>query len=215
MVALMQRVGILGGTFDPIHYGHLALAEEVRWALGLERVYLVPNAQQPLKRAAHTTAPEQRLAMVRLACQDNPAFLPSDREVRRPPPSYTVDTLRELRAIHTAAGESPRCWFLVGSDVLDLFPRWYRAGEILSLARLAVVTRPGFPPPDLDALDAALPSASAHIDHLVGPLLDISSSALRQRLAAGQPVRYQLPDAVLDYIQQHGLYSSSPGQTQA
>jgi nicotinate-nucleotide adenylyltransferase len=211
MDALMQRVGVLGGTFDPIHYGHLALAEEARWALGLERVYLVPNAQQPLKRESHAATPAQRLEMVRLACQANPAFLPSDIEVRRPPPSYTVETLRELRALHSGPqglGKAPRFWFLAGSDVLDLFPRWYRAEEILSLARLAVLSRPGMPPPDFAALDAALPGASSQIDYIIGPRLDISSSSLRQRFAAGQPARYQMPDAVLNYIQQHQIYGT-------
>ncbi len=198
----MLRIGILGGTFDPIHYGHLAIAEEVRWSLDLHQIYLVPAAQQPFKQGNHSAHPEQRLEMVRLACASNPHFLPSDIELRRGPPSFTVDTLTEFRAM---LGDTALIWFVLGGDALKDFPRWYRASQIIQLAQLAVVTRPGFTA-DLAALDAALPGLAARTQFIEGPRLDIASSTLRQRIAQGQPVRYQLPDAVLDYIETQRLY---------
>lgn len=198
----MQRVGILGGTFDPVHYGHLAIAEEARWALSLTRVYIVPAAQQPLKRAKHSASPQQRLEMVRRACFGNAAFVPSDIECRRSAPSYTVDTLREFQAM---LGDTTELYFIIGGDALASLPGWHAADRIITLARMVVVARPGASP-NLTALDAALPGLAARTILVDGPHLDISSTHLRQRIAAGQPVRYQLPEAVLDYIREQGLY---------
>ncbi len=198
----MQRVGILGGSFDPIHYGHLAIAEESRWCLGLSQVYMIPGAQQPLKHHGHTASPQQRLDMVQLACADNPALIPSEIEIHRPPPSYTVDTLRLFR---TLLGNTVELWFILGSDALMSLPDWHAAADILTLARLAVVSRPQSQV-NLDALDAILPGIAAQVRLIDGPELDISSSLLRHRIAAGQPVRYRLPDTVLDYIFTWRLY---------
>lgn len=198
----MQRVGILGGTFDPIHYGHLALAEEVGWRLELAQIYVVPAARQPLKHKAHIATPEQRFAMVELACADNPLLIPSDVELRRPPPSYTIETLREFQAV---LGNSVELWFILGADALMQFPRWYAAKHILELAQLAVVARPGVTI-DLSTLDVALPGLSTRTLVLGGAGLEIASSDLRQRVAQGQPIRYQLPDSVRDYILAQGLY---------
>ncbi|MCU0492832.1 MAG: nicotinate-nucleotide adenylyltransferase [Chloroflexaceae bacterium] len=197
-----MRIGILGGTFDPIHIGHLALAEEARWALDLEHVYLVPAAQQPLKQNGHAATPQQRLAMVQLACQGNPHLHASDLELQRPPPSYTVETLEQFRA---TLGSSAELWFLIGGDALNDFPRWYQAERIIALARLAVVMRPGTVI-NTHGLEERLPGLSERLTTIEGPQLEIASSALRQRMALGQPVRYQIPDAVLEYIRQHGLY---------
>lgn len=198
----IQRIGILGGTFDPIHYGHLAIAEEARWALALERVYLVPAARQPLKPDAHEAGPVQRLEMVRLACLGNPHLLPSDLELQRDPPSYTVDTLDAFRA---QLGAPCELFFILGGDALRDLPRWHKAAQILHLARLAVVTRPGIAV-DLPALEQALPGITARTTLIEGPNLDISSTMLRRRLAAGRPVRYQVPDVVLEYMTALGLY---------
>lgn len=201
----MQRVGVLGGTFDPIHYGHLAIAEECRWALDLARVYLVPAAKQPLKHNPHHATQQQRLEMVQLACADNPALQPSDIELNRPPPSFTVDTLLELR---TMSGDTTTFWFILGTDAMKTLPQWHAAHRLLELAHVAVVSRPGitFEHDERAALEDALPGITARTQLVQGPLLDISSSNLRQRLATGQPVRYQIPDAVRAYIAQHGLY---------
>lgn len=199
---MMQRIGILGGTFDPIHYGHLAIAEEARWALDLKLVYVTPAAQQPLKHNGHGASPQQRLEMIRLACASNPAFAPSDIELRRPPPSFTIDTMVEFRAL---LGANCELWFILGGDALADLPRWRQATRLLELTRFAAVLRPGATV-DLAALDAALPGLARRTSLIAGPRLDISSTALRQRIAAGQPVRYQLPDAVIDYIETHRLY---------
>ncbi|MFP4436951.1 MAG: nicotinate-nucleotide adenylyltransferase [Chloroflexaceae bacterium] len=198
----MQRIGILGGTFDPVHYGHLAIAEEVRWALGLEQIYVVPAAQQPFKQGQQRANPAQRMEMVQRACAGNPALVPSDVELRRTPPSYTIDTLREFRN-RLSAGVT--IWFIVGGDALESLPHWYASEEIISLARLAAVGRPGSTP-DLARLDAALPGLADATDMVTGPQLDISSTALRRRVAAGQPIRYQVPDTVLAYIVEQRLY---------
>ncbi len=201
-----QRIGILGGTFDPLHYGHLAIAEEAAWFLRLSHVYMVPAARQPLKHAPQRANGQQRLEMVRLACADNPLLIPSDIEIRRPPPSYTVETLRLMRA---DAGPDADLWFILGADALMQFHHWYAAAEIITLARLAAIARPGASI-NLHALDATLPGLSARTAVLEGPHLDISSSEMRERFALGRPVRYQMPDVVLDYIDTHRLYRDPP-----
>ncbi len=201
-----RAIGIFGGTFDPIHYGHLAIVEEVRYMLGLESVYVIPAAHQPLKQGQHMASPSQRYDMVCLACQGNHALIPSDLELHRPPPSYTIDTLHTL---HNQYGDDVTLWFIMGSDALSLFPRWHAADQILALAHLAIVARPGSPV-DTSALDAVMPNSCPRITTIVGPQLDIASSTLRQRLMAGQPVRYQLPDSILAYIQEHNLYVPIP-----
>lgn len=195
------RIGVLGGSFDPVHYGHLAMAAEARHALGLDRVLFVVAAQQPLKPGGHAASAAQRLAMVTLACTDEPAFEPSDVELRRTPPSFTVDTLAELRRAHPGAG----LWFILGADALADLPRWHRPDEIVTLAQLVAVQRPGAAL-DLDALDQRMPGVAERVTLIEGLRLDISSSALRQRRAEGRPLRYQLPDAVIAYIEEHGLY---------
>lgn len=198
----MRRVGIFGGTFDPIHNGHLAIAEEVRWTLSLAHIYMVPNTQQPLKYAGHCASPDQRLEMVRQACTGNPGFIPSDIELRRDPPSFTVDTLVAFRDI---LGTDTELWFILGADALVALPAWHEVERMMTLTRLAVVGRPGATL-DLQALEQALPGLTKRTVFIEGPRLDISSSDLRRRIAADQPVRYQMPDPVIAYIQQHRLY---------
>jgi nicotinate-nucleotide adenylyltransferase len=198
----MQRIGVLGGTFDPIHYGHLAIAEEARWLLGLQQVYLIPAAQQPLKPGQHRASPQQRMAMVRMACAGNALLLPSDIELGRAPPSYTVDTLRDLRA--TLAPDT-ELWFILGSDSLASLPRWHAPHEMLGLVRFAALVRPGSLL-DLEALDAELPGIAARTRLIEGPRLDISSTDLRQRCAEQRPIRYQVPESVRQYIQEQRLY---------
>jgi nicotinate-nucleotide adenylyltransferase len=202
------HIGILGGTFDPIHNGHLAIAEEARVALGLERVLFVPAARQPLKRGEHAATPQQRLEMAWLACADNKAFEVSPMEIERTGPSYTVDT---LEALHAA--ESGELHFIVGADAAADLYRWHAAGRIVTLAQIIIVERPGF------AFDQAtfghrLPGLNARQTLLEGPGLAISSSELRRRVAAGRPIRYQTPQAVVEYIGEHGLYQpGEPGLT--
>jgi nicotinate-nucleotide adenylyltransferase len=202
MTGLSERIGVYGGTFDPMHLGHLAIAEEARVTLGLQRVLVVPAARQPLKHASQGAAPEQRLAMARLACADNNAFEVSDLELRRPPPSYTVETLAALR--HTF-GPRPELWLILGADAALELPRWHQLERICQLARLAILARPGYRL-DLPALERELPMLAGRCQQIDGPLLEISSSHLRRRLRLGLPVRYQVPEAVRAFIEQHGLY---------
>jgi nicotinate-nucleotide adenylyltransferase len=197
---MTARIGILGGTFDPIHYGHLAIAEEARHALQLDRVLFVPAAQQPLKRGAHVATPEQRFAMVQLACAPNPAFEVSRIELDRPGPSFTLTTLEALQAAQI--GE---LHFILGEDALADLTRWHAAESVVALARIIAVGRPGSAA-DHTRIFQALPALSARLTVLPGPALDISSTVLRRRVAAGQPIRYQTPDAVVAYIEQQGLY---------
>ena len=195
-----HAIGILGGTFDPIHYGHLAIAEEVRVALGLRRVLLVPAAQQPFKLGLTVATAAQRLEMVRLACADNPAFQPSPIEIERPGPSYTVTTLEELGV----AQQAELC-FIVGADALRDLPRWHRADDLPRLARIAAVQRPAFTL-DLETLFAELPALRGRLELLEGPQIELSSSELRARVAAGRPIRYLVPDPVAAFIEQHQIY---------
>lgn len=200
----MQRVGILGGTFDPIHYGHLAIAEECRWHLGLTCVYIVPAAHQPLKPEGHVASPQQRMMMVRLACADNPSLVPTDIELHRPSPSYTLTTVQTIQQI---VGTAIEFWLVLGSDAAMTLPHWFAPHELLELVRLAVVVRPGTSF-NLTALEAQLPGISARVEVIAGPQLDISSTMLRRRLASGQPVRYQLPEPVRGYIEREKLYGT-------
>jgi nicotinate-nucleotide adenylyltransferase len=199
----MQRaIGVLGGSFDPIHHAHLAVAHEAAWVLGLERVLLLPAAQQPLKMAGHGASAEHRLAMVELACGTDALLQACDLELRREGPSYTFDTLRALRA---GLGAGVELYFILGADALRDLPRWYRAADLPALCRFAVIERPGVPL-DLGHVEALLPALADRLTRIVGPRLDIAGTELRRRIAAGMPVRYQLPDAVLAYIREHALY---------
>jgi nicotinate-nucleotide adenylyltransferase len=197
---MTPRIGILGGTFDPIHYGHLAIAEEARLALQLDRVLFVPAAQQPLKRGTHIATPEQRFAMTQLACATNAAFDVSRIELDRPGPSFTLTTLEALQA--SQIGD---LHFILGGDALADLTRWHGAKRIVELARIVAVGRPGNVP-DLTQIIQALPALRERLVVLPGPALDISSTVLRRRVAASRPIRYQTPDAVVAYIDELGLY---------
>ena len=195
-------VGILGGTFDPIHHGHLVIAEEAREVLGLERVLLVPASTPPHKPDRALTAAAHRLAMVELAVAGNPAFAVSGIEVERGGSSYTVETLEALLGDGVA---DP--WFILSTEALAGFPAWRRPDRILELCRLAVVPRGNH-----ESLDAAwvrehFPGREDRIVFLPGPLLPISGSVVRRRAAVGRSVRYLVPDAVARYIADHALYT--------
>ncbi|GAC1319135.1 MAG: hypothetical protein NVSMB2_14250 [Chloroflexota bacterium] len=196
----MTRLGVLGGTFDPPHFGHLILAQEACWQLDLDRVLFVPAQQNPLKRNQDLSSPETRCAMVLLAIEDNAAFELSVEDIDRPPPSYTVDLLRALWA------DDRELFFLVGADIVPELPRWYRPDQVLRLARLVIARRPETPAPDLEALDRALPGARDRVDVLDTPGVAISARQVRARVAAHQPIRYLTPASVERYISENGLY---------
>lgn len=200
----MERLGIFGGTFDPIHHGHLAIAEAARQELGLEQVLFVPAAQQPLKQA-HAAPAAQRLALTRLAIAGNPAFAVSTLELERPGPSYTADTLAAIRAERPDAA----LWFIIGADATRWLPQWHQLERVVAAARLAVIARPGYPL-DLAALAASQPLLAGRMELVAAPGLEISATELRERIAAGRSVRYLVPDSVAAHIAAHRLYQSRP-----
>ncbi len=203
-----HRIGIFGGSFNPIHVGHLLLAEQAREQLQLEAVRFVPAAVSPLKQGEPKQAsPKQRLEMVQLATSGHSAFEVDDREIRRAGVSYTVDTLRELRS------EQPNdeLIFLMGADSLIDFHRWHEPAELCRLAFVAVLERGGHPPADLQLLRPYLDTADDLEAHRIRcRQIEVSSSDLRVRIAAGRSTRYQLSPAVEAYIAAEQLYQSEP-----
>lgn len=199
----MTRLGLIGGTFDPPHYGHLVAAQEAAWQLHLDRVLWVPTRQNPLKSDGGHSPAEARCEMVSLAIADNALFELSRLDMDRPGPSYTADLLRAVEA------PDRELFFLVGADILPDLHRWREPYELLRLARLVVVNRPDAPTPDVSILDQTLPGARDRIDLVFIPGVSISSRYLRARVAAGQPIKYLTPPKVERYIADHGLYQSS------
>lgn len=201
-------VGVLGGTFDPVHHGHLAIAEEARESLGLERVLLVPAATPPHKPGRLITPAAHRLAMVELAIAGNPAFAVSRVELDRGGVSYSVDTLRTL-----SAEVSPDLWFILSTEALAGFPTWRDPDGILELCRLAVMPRGGDESLDAGWVSEHFPGREARVTFLPGPLLPISGSVVRRMASAGRSVRYLVPDAVARYIADHHLYADPAWRT--
>ena len=193
----MRRVGLFGGTFDPPHLGHLALAEAARDQLGLERVVFMPAGTPPHKRRRDLSSAAARVAMTRLAVRGNRAFTVSTLEVNRRGPSFTVDTLTGLKARYVGA----RLYLLIGEDSLGDFGTWHRPADIIRQATLVVAERPG-----VRRSARTLP----RVVRLENPGLAISSSAIRARVRAGRSVRYLLSDAVERYVKRHRLYAESP-----
>lgn len=193
------RIGMLGGTFDPIHIGHLIIAEEARARLHLDRVVFIPARVSPLKREGTLFSSEERCDMVRLAIADNPGFSLSRIDVDREGPSFTVDTLQAFKAEY---GKQVDLNFIMGMDSLLSLSHWHRPDEIIRLARLVAISRPGFEP-DLTALDADVPGLSAATEVISSLQIGISSTDIRNRIARGWPIRYQVPAAVEAYIMTH------------
>jgi nicotinate-nucleotide adenylyltransferase len=199
------RVGVLGGTFDPPHKGHIAVAGEARTTLDLSSVIFVPAGQPWLKSGMTVSPSEDRFEMVRLAIAPYPHFTASRIEIDRQGPSYTVETLERLKA---EMQSRTQIYFLMGWDCVSQLPRWFRADRILSLCRLAAVPRPGYPRPDLQALESDIPGISRRVDFLDMPLVDVSATDIRARVAAGRSIADLVPEAVERYIRDAGLYKS-------
>ncbi|MBM4186461.1 MAG: nicotinate (nicotinamide) nucleotide adenylyltransferase [Gemmatimonadetes bacterium] len=186
-----MRVALLGGSFDPIHHGHLIVAMALREALGLDQIRLVPAGEQPFKTGHHRATAAQRADMVRLAVAGEPGLTIERAEVDRPGPSYTVETLRVLAAAEPGVGWS----ILLGADAARLFPTWRDPAGIKALAEVVVFARDGEAPPEGVA------------DRVVAvPRVDVSSTEIRARVRAGRSIRFLVPDAVAGYIATHGLY---------
>ena len=196
-------LGIFGGTFDPIHVAHLAVAEAARDALGLERVLFIPNGEPPHKPNHAVTPAPDRLAMVRAAIEGNPAFEVSTIEIDRDGPSYTADT---LGALLMAEGSATELALILSVEALAGLATWFEPEQVLALARLVVAPRDGYPDVSPDAIARFVPAAEARITMLDGPRMRLSGSDIRARAGAGRSVRYLVPDAVAAYIGDHGLY---------
>lgn len=196
-----QRIGVFGGTFDPPHIGHLVVATELAWALDLDRLLFVPAGRPPHKNAAIVSDDADRLAMLELALADDPAFEVSTIDLDRPGPSFTADLLAMLVAELAPAS----LVFLMGEDSLRDLTGWERPHEIVALAEIGVAARPGVDA-DLATIHAALPGSVGRISLVETTAVGISSSDLRRRVAAGAPIRHQVPLAVEAFIARRGLY---------
>ncbi|MBA7558597.1 putative nicotinate-nucleotide adenylyltransferase [subsurface metagenome] len=198
-----MNIGVLGGTFDPIHIGHLILAEEVRARLNLAEILFVPAGQPWLKVDSPISPAEHRVEMVRLAIADKPYFKLSTMEIERAGPTYTVDTIAELKA-QLGAGEE--LFFILGWDNLAELPQWRQPSRLIRMCRLVAVPRPDYPLPDLKALEASIPGLSQRVTLMDKPEIDISASAIRNRVARGLSIHHLVPEPVDEYIRQHKLY---------
>ena len=196
-----MRIGVLGGTFDPIHLGHLIIAEEARDRLDLEEVCFVPARDPWMKAGQPLTSGHDRLSMARLAMEDNPFFRVSTLELERPGPSYTVDTLRELQEDY---GPEAQLFFILGSDAFARFDEWKDTEGILGLATLVVVDRPGATA-SAEAIAQQVGNAGS-VERVRGVHLEISAKDIRRRVAAGASIRYLVPEPVERYIYARGLY---------
>jgi len=198
--------GVLGGTFDPPHYAHLAIAERTRETLGLAGVLFVPTGIPPHKGDRIVTPPSHRMAMVELAISGNAAFRPSRLEVDRPGPSYSADTIELLRTRPAYAAAEPV--FILSVEALAFLNTWHEPSRLLRLCRLAVVPRHGFRTPSRAWLAEHFPGQESRFVFLDGPDLGHSGSEIRRRVAAGQSIRYLVPPAVEAYVAEHRLYPS-------
>ncbi len=198
-------IGVFGGTFDPVHVGHLVAATEALHALALEAVLFVPAADPPHKRTRAKTTSDHRIAMLALAIAGNERLAISRVDVDRPGPHYTVDMLAQLRDEHPQA----RLHFLMGSDSLAELATWHEPQRLPQLACLVVLNRPG-EPPDLVTLEAVIPGLRSALRVVAMPPIGISGTDLRQRVVDGRPIRYQVAESVRSYIERHGLYHEAP-----
>jgi len=200
------RVGLFGGTFNPVHVGHLIVARAVLEHLGLERMVLIPSANPPHKSPQAVAGAEDRLAMLRLAIADEPGFDLSACEIERPGPSYTIDTVAAFRR---EWGDKAELHWLIGSDSLSELASWHRVAELVGMCRIVTAARPGREVPDLSALGGRV--GERQIQRLRDgilptPRIDISASEIRRRVRQGRSVRWLVPTAVAQYIDRRGLY---------
>jgi nicotinate-nucleotide adenylyltransferase len=185
-------IGLFGGSFDPVHHGHLIVGQVAKEKLGLDVLRFVPAREQPFKRGRHRTSPEHRAAMLSLGLRGGPGLEVETAELSRPSPSYTVHTLQELRQREP----NTELVLLLGADAAAELPAWHEAGQIPELARVVVFARPG----------TAVPVSSWISGSIQVPAIDISATEIRNRVRQGQSVRYWVPEAVAEYIATHRLY---------
>ena len=198
-----MNIGVLGGTFDPVHNGHLIVAEEVKTRLNLVEIIFVPAGQPWLKAAKPISPAEHRLQMLRLAIADKPYFKLSTIEIERTGPSYTIDTITELR---DKFGSEDELFFILGWDSLAELPQWREPSRLIKMCYLVAVPRPGYPRPKLKTLEVIIRGLSQRVMLMKKPEIDISASAIRERVARGLSIRHLVPEPVNRYIKEHGLY---------
>jgi len=198
-----SKVGVFGGTFDPIHLGHLAKGEEVLTALGLDQVLFVPTGQPWLKARSDITPAHHRMAMVELAIASNLSFGMSDVEIKRQGPSYSVDTLEELKR---QLGPESTLYLVVGADAMKEMPLWHEPNRIFELGVLVAVSRPGSDGFDRLAPERICGSSSDQVRLIEGAQMDISGTEIRRRVSEGRSISHMVPETVEAYIYEHGLY---------
>jgi len=201
-----MNIGVLGGTFDPIHMGHLIIAEEIRGQLDLTEVLFVPAGEPWLKTNNSISPAEHRVQMVRLAIADESFFKLSTIEIERAGPSYTIDTIAQLKS---QIGAGDRLFFILGWDNLMQLPQWREPSRLVQMCSLVAVPRVGYSPPDLNTLEAAIPGLSQSVILLGTPQIEISSSEIRNRVARGLSIHHLVPEPVERYIKEHNLYTKS------
>jgi nicotinate-nucleotide adenylyltransferase len=199
-VASVRRLGVMGGTFDPIHHGHLLTAEEAFWQFSLDEVLFVPTGQPWMKEERDVAPPEDRYLMTVIATAGNPHFRVSRVEIDRAGPTYTVDTIRTLQGEY---GKDTSLFFITGADaVLEIF-EWKDPEDVLGLAHVIAATRPGY---DIARFEAAAPTRHPNVSVMIIPALAISSTDVRSRIHEGRPITYLVPEGVRAYIEKAGLY---------
>jgi nicotinate-nucleotide adenylyltransferase len=198
-----MKLGLLGGTFDPIHVGHLVIAKEVRLRLALSEILFIPAGNPWLKSERTITPGEHRLEMVRLAISSHPHFTVSDIELKRPGPSYSVDTVSALRE---ELGRDVGLYLIIGYDELSELSLWKEPVRLAEMCHIVGVKRPGYAKLNWHSLEQAVGGISSRVIVLDVPQLDVSSTQIRQRIATGLSIRYLVPEAVERYILEHGLY---------
>ena len=203
-----HRIGILGGTFDPIHLGHLAIAEVARDRLDLDRVILIPAGRPWLKSGQQVTSADHRLAMVKLAVEDRPELEVSSIEIERPGPTYTVDTLVDLR---NALGSGTELYFILGMDSVRDLRRWHEPERLFDMCTVVAVSRPDSVDISTTEIECEFPVAHDRIKTIRGPMLDISATDIRQRITESRPISDCVPQPVEQYIREHELYVGNEG----
>ncbi|OIJ22101.1 nicotinic acid mononucleotide adenylyltransferase [Anaerobacillus alkalidiazotrophicus] len=189
----MKRIGIIGGTFDPPHFGHLLIAEQALEECELDEVWFMPTRIPPHKQGSNLCTDEERIEMVERAIESNPSFRLMLVEFERQGPSYTIDTIKELRSRY----KDHSFYFIIGGDMIEYLPKWKDIDELLLMVTFVGVKRPGHPCKSIYSNDVIL---------LEAPQLEISSTEIRERLFNGRSVRYLLPDSVICYIKEQGIY---------
>ena len=201
-----MNIGVLGGTFDPIHMGHIIVAEETKAQLNLAEVLFVPAGLPWLRGDSPMAAAEHRVNMVRLAIGDKPCCKLSTIEIERGGPSYTVDTIAELKG---QLGAEDELFFILGWDSLAELPRWQEPSRLIAMCRLAAVPRVGCSAPDLDSLETSVPGLADRVILLDKPRVDISASGIRERVARGLSIDHLVPEPAAKYIREQGLYTTA------